>query len=612
MYRDQREKKTLRAACHICLILLCAVAASAQMTIGDNLNVRGNGNLGYSYTGSFGNAGLQSSHGQGFNANADFTGYYFHPNFISFEVRPYYDRAQTNTDSQSITRGTGIGASMGFFGGSRFPGSIAYGKDFSSGSEFRFAGVPSVLGDSSGHTFSVSWSALVPKLPQVRASYYTNTTESSVLGITRDSLSKSRNFSVFSDYVIAGFDLRANFSDIKSSFASPTFLTGDVVETNGSNTSYGVTAQHKLPLRGNLGLGWTHSDYHNDLGGDTGTTTYTAGAGFSPWQPLSFYSNVNYTTNLAAAFGQSILNGQITSGLISDNDSKSLLFMTGATWAIGHGFTVNGHFNQRQQNFLGKDYSDSQFGGTVTYNFASRLFGMLYFGLGAIDTADKNGNSGAGIIANVGMNKKFGRWDTSADFNYAQNVQTMVSIATTSSYNYGAIVRRKLSPDFRFSVGFRTSQTGMVTQEGSGNIARNYNGSFSWKRSTLSGNYSESNGTAIFNSTGGLTSTPIGSLITEDFLLLNARSWGLTATTRLFRKISVVGGYAQFTSDTLTKATSRFNNGDRYMVRTEYRLRKFSIIGGYSRSQQEVSTVPGGPRIVNSFYVSFSRWFNIL
>jgi hypothetical protein len=123
-------------------VLLCAVAGHAQLTFGDYLKMNLNGDLGFGYNGSSGNGEIGSSHSQGMNGDANLTGYYFHPNFFSFQVRPYYDRNQSNSESQSITRSTGIGASVGFFGGSRFPGSISYGKDFSTNSEFRVAGVP--------------------------------------------------------------------------------------------------------------------------------------------------------------------------------------------------------------------------------------------------------------------------------------------------------------------------------------------------------------------------------------------------------------------------------------------------------------------------------------
>ena len=41
------------------------------------------------------------------------------------------------------------------------------------------------------------------------------------------------------------------------------------------------------------------------------------------------------------------------------------------------------------------------------------------------------------------------------------------------------------------------------------------------------------------------------------------------------------------------------------------RMRRLHILGGFDRAVQEASAVPGGPRAVNSYYVSLSRWFNV-
>ena len=454
-----RKNNPVRTACLTIAILFCAMAAPAQMTLGENINMRLTGNLGFGYNGAFGNSDLQSSHGSGFNGNAQLTGFYFHPNFLSFELRPYYDRTQNNTESQFVSSGTGVGGSVSLFSGSRFPGSIAYGKDFSSNSEFRIAGVSSVLGgDSSGQNFAVNWSALVKNWPQFRASYYTNSTTSTVLGSETDSKNSSKNLSLYSDYNIAGFDLRGNFSAINSSYLTPAFLTAEPQSNSGSNIMYGVTAQHKLPLSGNLGLGWSHSDYSSDVAGDSSTSSYNAGAGFTPWRNFSIHQEVSYTTNLIAAFRQSLLNGEGTPAVVPDNDSHSLNFTTGATWTIGRGFSVTGRYSHRDQYFQQQEYVDSQYGGSVNYNFSHRLFGLLYLGFGVVDTADKNGNNGTGLIGNVGLSRKFGHWDVSGDFNYAQNVQTIVSVATTSNYSYGGTVRRKITPDLRWNASFRGSQ----------------------------------------------------------------------------------------------------------------------------------------------------------
>src|SRR5512142_2151906 len=96
-------------------LMLCATLASAQIQIGDNLHATMNGTAGFGYSGTYGNVS-QSGHGIGFGFNGLMNGYYFNPNFINFDFRPYFDRMQSNSDSQSIARGTGFGGSASFFG----------------------------------------------------------------------------------------------------------------------------------------------------------------------------------------------------------------------------------------------------------------------------------------------------------------------------------------------------------------------------------------------------------------------------------------------------------------------------------------------------------------
>lgn len=597
-------------ACLLLAILLCSMAAAGQMTVGDNLHVNLTGNLGVGYNGAFGNADLQSSHSQGFTGSADLTGDYFHPNFVSFQLRPYYDRNQSNSESQTVTRGTGFGGTVSLFSGSHFPGSISYARDFSTNSEFRLAGVPTVAGDSSGQSLGVTWSALVPDLPTVTASYSTGSSTASFLDSERSQTS-SKTFNLNSGYGIAGFDLRANFSHLDNTFTTPSFLTSEPISSDGSGTTFGFSAQHRLPLSGSMSLGWAHSGFSSDNGNEWHSNSYTAGTSFAPWRRLTLYQTATYTTDLAAALSQSLLNAP-TSDLRSDMDSHGVYYASGATFLVGRGLTVGGHFSHRVQWFAGRRFEDSQYGGNVNYNLSTRLFGMLYFGLGVVDTASRTGNDGAGFNGTVGLTRKFAGWDVAADVNYSHNVQTLLSIVNTSFYSYGGSVRKKIGGDLKWHASARASHSGFVSREGSGNSAESFSSGFLWKRYTLSGTYSQSDGTAVLTTSGDLTPTPVGSLLTNDFLLFNARSTGVSAGARVFRRLSVTAGFAKFTSNTLQSGDpGLFSSGKRYNVRTEYRLRKFSVIGGFNRSMQDVSTITGGPRLVNSYYMSLSRWFDV-
>jgi hypothetical protein len=589
--------------------LACVTSANGQVTLGNKLNILMNGDLGAVYSGNFGDT-IGSSHSLGIGVNGTLEGYYFHPQFLSFQVRPYYDRAQFNSESQTITRGTGVDSSLSLFGGSHFPGSISYGRDFSSNSEFRIAGVPSVLGDSSGSSFSVGWSAMFSGFPSLHASYSIADSTSTLLGTTSQNKSSSRNFNLNSNYTLGGFSLQGNLNHYNTDLLSPGFLTASPISGTSSSTNYGVVATHSLPLSGSLGLGWSRTTSETGMD-DFTSSSYTASATISPWRRLSISGFGNYTTNTLAAFAQSLGDNTVSPLANLDSNSNAIYMNTTGIFTVGHGLTVSGHLNHRIQHFQGHDLESTQYGGTVSFQKANNFLGFLRFSIGVVDTATQEGNSGIGLVANVGMTRKFGRWETSADFSYAQSTQTILDIVTTSNYNYGGMLRRKINSSTYWSASFRESRSGLTAQEGNNNVSDSFATNLSWNKYTFSGHYSQSSGEAFLGANGTLIATPLGSIISDYFLTFDARSYGVNASTQLFRILTVFGGYTNVSGSTMRKALGTSNNGDRYHARLTLRMRQLQIYGGFDRSVQEVSAIPGGPRAVNSYYVSLSRWFNV-
>jgi hypothetical protein len=152
-------------------------------------------------------------------------------------------------------------------------------------------------------------------------------------------------------------------------------------------------------------------------------------------------------------------------------------------------------------------------------------------------------------------------------------------------------------------------------EKGSNSSSQSYFSSLSFKKYSVTANYSESKGAAILSASGVLVPTPLGSLITSDFLTFNAKSYGIGASARLKPNLTMSGGYVNFSSGTsLAKTgsvTSNLANGNHYNIHAEYKMRRFDINGGYDRGLQAISSLPGGPRVINSYFVSISRWFNI-
>src|SRR5690348_180539 len=101
MYRRIHISAATKTLIVIAMALI-GITATAQLEIGDSLKMTMNGDLGYGFNGGFGNTELSSAHSQSFVGDANLDGYYFHPNFLSFNFRPYFNRSQNNTTSQSI------------------------------------------------------------------------------------------------------------------------------------------------------------------------------------------------------------------------------------------------------------------------------------------------------------------------------------------------------------------------------------------------------------------------------------------------------------------------------------------------------------------------------
>src|SRR5215469_4207155 len=189
-------------------ILALAQMASAQMQVGDNTKLNAGALLTLGYTGDYGDA-IPSNHGLDLAADGKFSGYYYNPNFLSFDATPYYNRSSTNSNFQSLTGSSGIIGSANFFSGSKYPGSVSYHYDANSTETFGLVGQPNFTTYGRGQGFGINWSALLPDLPTLSVGYSQGSGHSTVYGTNDEANSNSRLFNVRSTYDIAGFRLNS-------------------------------------------------------------------------------------------------------------------------------------------------------------------------------------------------------------------------------------------------------------------------------------------------------------------------------------------------------------------------------------------------------------------
>ncbi len=604
----------------VAVIFLAALPSVAQLQVGDNWRMNLSGNIGYSYTGNVDNG--DSTHSMGFYGDANLSGSFYNPNFISFNIQPYYDRSQANSVFGNLTNSSGVSGNVNFFSGSHFPGSVSYAKGRNNTSEF---GVPDSQIGLAQHgdltSFGVSWSALLPNLPTLTTSYTVGNGTSSIFGSSFESSQSNKTLMLLSTYSLAGFrmsggythrNVDTNFSQLSNGISEPVFA-------DNSSDTFQFDAQHALPLSGSFNVGLSRTSYgykyQDSISSSSSgaSDTFTSIAAFRPTRKLSVSVSANYNDSLLGSVPETILSGGSLVTTAGGGKFRSLLLSTDAYYPIFRDLTVHGDVSHIRQEFFGQTYDSTRYGGSVNYSLDRKFLGSLTFSLVVFDYASEQGNGALGFVGNVNFNRKVHRWDLSSNFSYAQNVQTLIAVYTTSSYGWVFNTRRRLANRTYFAAGYGGSHSGITQQAGSSNSSERVSSSLTWRTYSLGGFYSKSNGEAILTSTG-LVSVP-GNLPPSVFLpgalmTYNSKAIGANASAVFIRRLTVSLAYAEGSGSTIDPAISTFNSTKLYNAIMQYRLRKIYIDGGFTRLRQSVGTVGTPPVNVTSYFIGFSRWFN--
>ena len=125
------------------VVLALAVPATAQLEVGENTSLKLNGNLQVGYSGDYSNV-TPSDHSLTPGGNADLSGYYYNPNFLSFDAQTYYNQSRLNSTEQSVFQTSGFAGSASLFSGSHYAGSIGYSKTLDSEGGYTLPGAGSL------------------------------------------------------------------------------------------------------------------------------------------------------------------------------------------------------------------------------------------------------------------------------------------------------------------------------------------------------------------------------------------------------------------------------------------------------------------------------------
>lgn len=611
---DRLSWAKLQRLCGACLLIMSVLAscAHAQMGVGDDVKMTLNGFLGMGYSGNFGDTGT-AGHGMFGSGTGQLAGYYYNPNFLSFDVHPFYNRNQDNASFGSVLNETGIDGAVNLFGGSPFPGSVSYSKSFSQGSQYGIPGSQGLSSDSATQNFAVTWNELLAGFPSLTATYGMNSSSSTLVGESGTTDSSARTFNLMSHYKVDGFGITSFVNHQNFQVKLPDFLSPTNSESDSSGTSFGASVTHALPLSGSFGAGYSRTNYSSETGNyrNSGSTdTADVGVSFNPTQRFSINTQLRYTGNLIGALQQSVSQGGLPP-IANDQSSHGVSLSAYGSYRLGRGFTLIGYATRQTETFEGLNFTTNRVGGTLNYSYSRPLFGMLYFSFGMVNNAGNQGGGSLGFVSNVAFKRRFGGWQVDSDFSYAQNVQTIIAYYTSSNYNYGAMVRRRFGASSNWTASYHSSHTGLTQFPGYGNRADTFMTTFSRGRFGFSGNYGQSHGTAILSATGVLTPTQLAPLISPDQALYNGKLYGAGLNVAPIKKMVINVNWFRTRSDTQTAQVFSANNSERFYGQMQYNLRKLSFRAGYWRINQGIGAAGLPPTVVNTYYFNISRWFDI-
>jgi hypothetical protein len=601
-------------------VLLWALPSAAQLEVGDDWKMSLSGDLGFNYNGNI-NQG-ESAHGLGFSGDANLRGSFYNPNFLNFNAQPYYDRTQSNSVFGALTNTSGVNSSVNFFSGSHFPGSISYSKGINATSEFGVPGSSIGLaqhGDFQG--FGVSWSELLPNMPTLTASYSIGDGSSSVFGTQEENTQNDHTFSLLSSDQLAGFRLSGGYThrNVDSNFSEVLDGSPEPVNATTASNNYQFSGQHSFPLAGSFGFAWSRTtygyDYHDSSSeNSSGTSDMLSGnLAFRPVNKLSLSFNANYTDSLLGSIPQPVLNSGTAVNTTSLGTFRSFLVGGDAYYQLFTNLNLHALVNQQHQEFLGKSYEATLYGGSVDYNLNRRFLGSLSFSIGVFDTANQQGNSALGIVGNLNFDRKIHGWDVDANLSYAQNVQTVLLVYTTSSFGWVTNARRRLGNRTFFMAGYSGLHSGITAQAGTSSSANRVSTTFTWHTYSVNGFYSRSDGTAAFTPTGLVPlpgNLPPTVLPPNSVIVYGSKAFGFNVSASPFRRLNISAGYADSKGDTVDPLLSTYTRNDLYNLVTQYKLRKIYLNAGYTRLRQSVGTTGAVPVVVTAYYIGISRWFN--
>lgn len=595
-------------------VLFCAHPVTAQIKTGE-ISSSVNGTVSTGYTADYGNM-ISSDHGWAVGGVANYTGSFYNPNFLGFNATVFLNQSRANSDYQSISNASGVNFNSNIFSGSSFPGTITYSKSFDSEGNYAIPGLANYVTHGNEDAFGLNWNENFDGLPRLTAGFETGSSSYSVYGAEGDGSSHFHTFNLRSTYSAGGFNMGAYYAIGGSHSLIPEVISGDTSDTtNSSSNNLGFTASHRLPLHGSMSANVNRSTWDTSFLGtqSSGTIdTFNASGSVQPTQKLSVSASANYSDNLAGQLAEEIVSaGGVATGVNTSDKSDSTDMQVQVSYSAAANLLTEFMVEHRAQDFEGESYGMNSYGGGATYShalFGGSLNASLFI---TGDTQDQGGEDTLGLSTTENYTGDILGWHVGANFNYSQNVQTLLITYMNSTFSYSGTAQRRWG---KWSVGGGAgeSRTALTAQAGTESDSESYSLSVGYNPIlSANGNYSKASGQAL--ATGeGLVPVPVPTpvLPSSDISIYGGRSYSAGLSSAPLRGLVMTASYSRSNSNTNGNGSESANRTDEFNALIQYHVRKLDFTSGFSRLGQGFSNSGTSAENISSFYIGVSRWFN--
>lgn len=604
------------------VVLLLVAGAAAQIQLGENTQLSLSGNASFGYNGVFSDV---DSNQVVFGGNADLTGSYYNPKFLSFRVSPYYNQSRLNSDFNSIFSSKGLTAAATLFGGSHTPIDFSYERTYDSEGTVTVPGSLGYATNGSSQGFSIGGGLYFEGFPTLRASFSTTSDAYTVLGSTEDGSSRAHAFTVGSAYTRWGFNFNANYA--KSYIDLHTPLLFDPLLTPNQTTnqdSFQVGASRKLWGSSLFSASYSHTHFVTDYANTLTDSSYDSLNGNFSWRPTSkliLGASANYTTNFGAYLLGTLLPAGSATSSASTPPPPSLLplyrssdfftYGTRATYLLTPDITLDGSVDHTSENIFGEYLATTTLGGGGGYRHTlwggqfSAHYGLSYY------TSPTSAMSAMGHTGNVSYSHALKGWNTTGSFQYNTNVMTAVLGYSQSGYSLGVSASRPLS-GWQLSLSAREGKSSINATSLADSLTSNYSAALSRNRFSINGSYGRNSGESL-PMLNGLVPSPLpGPIIAPGLLIFySGTSYAGGVSYQPVRRLVITGSYMHALYQTDNTQSISNNMVTRLDSRVEYTFRQMHILGSYTYLRQGVGADFTTPQTVNAIYFGVSRHFDL-